>query len=84
MGSARVCIMRKRRQRKDEFAKAHHNIDNSGGEGEKPQLYLQQKAELDDEQRRHEMEAVELRYEMQGADEIHELPAGECDKNCGR
>lgn len=83
MGSARVCIMRKRRQRKDDFAKAHHNVDKSGGEGENPQLYLQQKAELDDEQRRHEMEAVELRYEMQGADEIHELPAGECDKHCG-
>lgn len=30
--------------------------------------------ELDDEQRRHEMEAVEIRYEMEGEDEIHEMP----------
>ena len=70
MGSSRLCIMRKRQRRRNEFAKAYHDVDKSGGEGENPQLYLQQKAELDDEQWRHEMEAVELRYEMQGADEV--------------
>lgn len=76
IGSARLCITRKRRRRKGEYAKVHHGADKSSSEGdESPQLYLQQKAELNDEQRRHEMEAVELRYEMQGADEIHELPA---------
>ena len=33
--------------------------------------------ELDDEQRRHEMEAVELRYEMEGEDRIYEMPVEE-------
>ena len=30
--------------------------------------------ELDDEQRRHEMEAVGIRYEMEGEDDIQEMP----------
>ena len=33
--------------------------------------------QLDDEQRRHEMEAVELRYEMEREDRIHELSGAE-------
>ena len=38
------------------------------------QPYLQHKAELEDEERRkHELEAHEARYEMDGDDEIHEM-----------
>ena len=40
--------------------------------------------ELDDEQRRHDMEAVEIRYEMEGEDEIHELPVEERQRRSGR
>ena len=71
--------MRKRRRKQEKFAKAHHDVEKTGGEGGNTQLYLQRKVELDDEQRRHEMEAVELRYEVPGADEIHEMPAGKGD-----
>ena len=42
------------------------------GESDDAQPYLQRKAELDDEQRRHEMEAVDLRYELEGEDCVHE------------
>ena len=45
-------------------------------EAQRPQMYLQRKAELDDAQRRHEMEALELRRELHG-DEIHEMAGGE-------
>ena len=37
----------------------------------------QQKVELDDEQRRQEMEAIDAEYELEGADKIREMPAGE-------
>ena len=75
IGLAYLCLVRRRRRRRDEATKTDHEKNNHDGEGENPQLYLQQKVELDDEQRRHEMEAAELRYEIQGVDEIHELPA---------
>ena len=85
MGLVHYCIVRKRRRRKDEAAKAHQDDANGpGGQGGNPQLYFQDKVELDDEQRRHEMEAVELRREVQGLDEIHEMPADEGDRHCGR
>ena len=81
MGLACFCLVRRRRRRIDEAIKANYEKNKDDGEGENPQLYLQQKVELDDGQRRHEMEAAELRYEVQGVDEIHELPA---DKEDGR
>ena len=85
MGLVHYCIVRKRRRRKDEAAKAHQDDANGpGGQGGNPQLYFQDKVELDDEQRRHEMEAVELRHEVQGLDEIHEMPADKGDRHCGR
>ena len=62
-GLANFCIKRKRRRWEIGIATA----------GEKPQMYFQQKAELDDEQQRHEMEAVEVRYEMEGESGIHEI-----------
>lgn len=65
-----VCRIRRRRRGKEEAATATQNVRND--EGEDTQLYYQQKVELDDEQRRHEMEAVEIRYEMEGEDRIHE------------
>jgi len=38
-------------------------------------MYMQQKAELEDEERRrHELEAKERRYEIAG-DAVHEMPA---------
>lgn len=56
------------------------NEDNregtSGGEGEH-QPYLQQKPELEaEEQQRHELEARQKIYELDGETEIKELPAG--------
>ena len=84
IGLAYFCIVRKRRRRADEVAKADREKQNSDGEGENPQLYLHQKVELDDEQRLHEMEAAEPTYEVQGGDQIHELPADKGDGRYGR
>lgn len=84
IGLAYFCIFQKRRRKRDEAARVERENNNSDGECENPQLYLQQKVELDDEQRRHEMEAAELRYEVQGMDEIHEMPADEGDGRYGR
>ena len=85
IGLVYYSVMRKRRRMKDEVAKAHQdNVNEADSQGGNPQLYFQHKVELDDEQRRHEMEAVELRHELQGLDEIHEMPADEGDRHCGR
>ena len=84
IGLAYFCIVRKRRRRTDAATKADREKNKSDGEVGNPQLYLQQKVELDDEQRRHEMATVELRYEVQGMDEIHELPADKGDGRYGR
>ena len=84
LGLAYFCIVRKRRRRTDTATKADRENKKSDGEVGSPQLYLQQKVELDDEQRRHEIEAVELRYEVQGLDEIHEMPADKGDGRYGR
>ena len=84
IGLAYFCLFRKRRRRRDEAANADRENTKSNGEGENPQLYLQQKVELDDGQRRHEMEAVELSYEVQGVDEIYEMPADEGDGRYAR
>ena len=46
-------------------------------EGDKTQMYFQRKVELDDDQRRHELEAIKIRYEMEGEDRIHEMPVEE-------
>ena len=81
IGLAYFCIVRKRRRRADEVAKADREKTKSDGEGENPQLYLQQKVELDNDQRLHEMEAAKLTYELQGEDEVYEMPA---DKGDGR
>ena len=81
MGLACFCIVRKRWRKRDGAAIAHQNTE---GERENPQLYFQQKAELDDEQRRHEMEAVEVRYEKDGEDELHEMPVEEREIHFGR
>lgn len=48
------------------------------------QLYLQQMVELDDEQWRHGMEAVKVRYEMDWEDAIQEMPVEEREKHFGR
>ena len=51
---------------------------SSHHEGTQP--YLQQKAELEaEENRKHELEARERRYEMGSEGERYELPAGERD-----
>ena len=84
IGLAYLCIRRKRRRRKDEVVTAHNIVNKTDGEGQSPQLYFQQKVELDDEQRRHEMEATEIRYEMEGKDEIHELSVKEREFFFGR
>ena len=46
--------------------------------GENGQPYLQQKAELEDvERRRHELDAQNVRYEMEGQDRFIELETNE-------
>ncbi len=41
------------------------------------QLYVDQKAELEDEERRkHELDASGITYEMEGEDRIFEIPGG--------
>lgn len=73
IGLSLLSIIRKRRKReKEAVARNQDNIKDDSGD---TQLYLQQKVELDDKQRRHEMEAIELRYEMEREDRIYELPA---------
>ena len=67
-----VYFIRRRRQRKGKASASSQDVGKR--EGEDAQLYFQQKVELDDEQRRHDMEAVEIRYEMEGEDQIHEMP----------
>ena len=62
------CIFRRRRRRKEETAASNRSAGRD--EGNDTQLYFQQKVELHDEQRRHEMEALELRHEMEGEDRI--------------
>ena len=66
-----VYFIRRRRQRKERAPSINQDVGKR--EGEDAQLYFQQKVELDDEQRRHEMEAVEIRYEMEGDNEVHEM-----------
>ena len=67
-----VYYIQRRRQRKKRAPTPSQDVGKR--EGEDAQLYFQQKVELDDEQRRHEMEAVEIRYEMEGEDQIREMP----------
>ena len=74
MGLYYFCITRRSRRRKQHFVTAKVDGKKARVAGDTAQLYLQQKAELDDEQRRHEMEAVEVRYEMEGEGEIQEIP----------
>lgn len=76
-------MIRKQRRRKEE-ATAKSSLDAGKDESENPQLYFQQKAELDDEQRRHEMEALELVHEMEGDDRVHEMAGDEDRRGCGR
>ena len=75
IGLAYFYNMRKRRRRKDHPANPHHDARESEGEEENSLLYFQQKAELDAEQRRHEMAAIEVRYELEGDFEIRGMPA---------
>lgn len=82
IGLSTLYIIRRRRRRKEEAAISSQDVGKD--EGGNPQLYFQQKVELDDEQRRHDMEAVEIRYEMEGEDEIHELPVEERQRRSGR
>ena len=83
-GLAYLCIRWKRRRRKDDIATVPEDVDENDSEEAYPQLYLQRKAELDDAQRRHELEAREVRYGMGGEDEIHEMPAGGTGRYSGR
>lgn len=83
IGLAYFCIRRKDRRRKDEDVIANQDLTKTDDEGEYAQLYLQQKVELDDEQRRHEMEAVDISYEMEVEDEMHEMPVKK-DRNSSR
>ena len=84
LGLSYFCIMRRRRRKKQQLTEADMNVNGTAGGGGNVESYFQQKADLDDEQRRHEMEAVEVRYEMDGEDEIHEMSVEERETHCGR
>ncbi|KAL9113979.1 MAG: hypothetical protein Q9187_007549 [Circinaria calcarea] len=61
--------------RQKEVGSKQHSIAAQAGTStmQDPQPFLQQKAEMDAEQRRYEMEANETRYELQGGSSIHEV-----------
>ena len=64
-----VFYLRRRRKRSESGKDTH-------GSEEETRPYLQQKAELEaEEKRRLELEAVEVRYEMDGRDHRNEMPA---------
>lgn len=64
IGLSLWCIIRKRRkgEKKTVASNQDDNKDDSGD----TQLYLQQKVELDDEQRRHEKDGDDRIYELTG------------------
>ena len=63
-----IFYLRRRRKR-------NHSGKDTNGSEEETQPYLQQKAELEaEEKRRLELEAVEVRYEMDGRDHRNEMP----------
>lgn len=68
-------MIRRRRLRKEEVATSTQDVRKD--EGKVIQMYLQQKAELDDEQRRHEIEAVEIKHETEGEHMTHETSVDE-------
>lgn len=84
LGLYYVCITRRRPPRKQQITPAKPSGKKPHVEEDSAQLYLQRKAELDDEQRRHEMEVVEIRCEMDGENEIHEMPAEARGRHFGR
>ena len=62
----------RRRRKRSESGKDTHGSEAG------TQPYLQQKAELEaEEKRRLELEAVEVRYEMDGGDHINEMPGSQ-------
>ena len=75
IGLTFLCIIRKHRKREKEAVSSNQDDSKDKDDRGDTQLYFQQKVELDDEQRRHEMVATELRHEMEGGDRIYELPA---------
>ena len=84
IGLACFYIKRKRRRRKDETVTAHNDVNETDDKGENPQLYFQQKVELDAEQRKQEMEVIEIRYEMEKKNEIHEMSVEKRERSFGR
>lgn len=68
-----IIIWRRRRRRK--AFREHTAADDQKVNEHQP--YLQRKAELEDEERRkHEFEARERRFELEGETELSEIPAG--------
>lgn len=65
-----IIIIRRYRKKRSQAAFANYSETTSN-----TQPYVDQKAELEDEERRkHELEATEIRYEMEGEDKIFEMP----------
>ena len=68
-------------QRRRKRSQSGKDPNVSADSSEEPQPYLQQKAELEaEENRRLELEAVEMRYKVNGEDSIQEMP-GEDARN---
>ena len=69
-----ILLYLRRRRKRSESGKDTH------GPEEETQPYLQQKAELEaEEKRRLELEAVEVRYEMDGRDNVNEMPGNDVE-----
>ena len=82
IGLAHFCNRRICRRRKEKNVIARQDRNDTGGGEENSHLYFQLKAELDDEQRKHEMEAIEVIHELDGENEIREMPSEEIEKTC--
>lgn len=66
-------VIRKYRKKRSQAAFANLSAMTSNG-----QLYVDQKAELEDEQRiKHELESQGIRHEMEGEDSMFEMPGAE-------
>lgn len=73
-------LVYRRRKNKKTLKEGDPTLQDLGSPQEDPQPYLQQKAELEaEEKRKHELEAREKRFEMGNEGERYELPVEEED-----
>ena len=76
VGLGSCCMIRKRRRWKNTCIATRQAASETSNERQNTQMYIGLKVELDDEQRKHELEATEIRRELEGSGMIQEI-AGE-------